>query len=399
MKLGVIVGTRYCRVGRQYYTYTSYHAQMWRECLEVFDQVVLLDKAYAREEIPAGQKPVLLDGVRFIEFPAARGLLGLLTAIPRMLLTARRVVRQADVWNLHAPDIGTFCLWFWARRYRVPYMLELRGDQSMTPRYLKLRRVKCPRLVARFMRLVMWLQRSGPLFELGVSHSLIRDFPPRNGCETLVLSDNRIPADWYGSPRTWNNRGAVRTIICVGRVEAQKNPLNTMEALARLNRSGYTDWRFVWAGDGPLRAETQELADRLGLTGQVDLKGFVPWDDVFGLLDSADLFLLNSISEGLPRAAVEAMARGLPVLATRVGGVPELLADEDILVPDDAEDLARKLRAVLPDDRRLEEMSRRNLETARAYAAESLSAKKIAFYRRLREAVELLGQDPPAAVG
>ncbi len=390
MRLGVIVGTPYSKVGGQYYTYTSYHAEMWKECLVVFDEVVLLDKVTYHKQIPVGQKPVIVDGVSFIEYPIRNGCFSLLCALPRMFLVAKRAVRQADVWNLHAPDVGTFCLWFWARIYDIPYMLELRGDQSMTVTYLKLRGVRLAWLVAHIMRLVLWFERSMPLFLVSVSKSLLRDFPPRNNCHSFVISDNRIPEAQYGQERVWQNDSKCRIIVCVGRVEAQKNPLGTMRALAKLDNLGFTNWKFVWAGEGPLREKTERLAEELGLSDRVDFRGFVPWDDIFGLLDRSDLFLLNSVCEGLPRSLVEAMARGLPAVASDVGGVLELLSPEDVVPMTDDDALTEKLYQVLRDNKRLAEMSRRNLQTAKTYSAEILSSCKKAFYKQLRERVEQL---------
>ncbi|MCK5173265.1 MAG: glycosyltransferase, partial [Planctomycetes bacterium] len=381
---------RYSRIGDQYYTYTSYHSEMWEEYFHVFDEVILLDKTEHLEKIPVGQKPVLTDKMSFIEFPSCKGFFSLLCGLPRMLRIAKNAVKKADVWSLHAPDIGSFCLWFWAWFYKIPYVLELRADQALSATYLKLRNVRFARIVAISMRIIIWLQRSNPLLVVSVSRSLVRDFPPRNNCPSFVISDNRIPANWYGSERTWNDDDGCRTIVCVGRLEAQKNPFGTMRALAGMDQMGFNNWRFVWVGDGPFRRKTQELAEELGLSEKVDLMGFVPWDDVFSLLDRADLFLLNSVSEGLPRALVEGMARGLPAIGTDVGGIPELLDSRDVIPMTDDETLARKLCEVLSNSKELAEMSKRNLETAGSYAAEILSVRKIAYYKRLKQELQEL---------
>ena len=390
MKLGVVSGPRYYRVGNQYYTTTSYHSEMWKECLEVFDEVIIADRVIYKSNVEAGQKPVLINGARFIEFPNFKGLWGWLTAIPRMFLVARRAAKQADVWHLHAPDVGTLYMWFWLWFYRIPYSLELRGDQSMNYAYLKLRGVRFHRLVSAIIRFLHDLQLGRPLAVVGVSKSLIRDYPPRNHCPTFAISDNRIPEELYGKPRLWKDDSTCRTIVCLGRVEAQKNPIGTMRVLAKLNQRGFTSWRFVWIGGGPLEAETRQAADKLGLSDKVKLLGFVPWDDVFKILDTADLFLLNSVSEGLPRAILEAMARALPAIGTDVGGIPELLSPEDVVPMMEDDVLADKLYEVLTNPDRLTEMSRRNLQMARTYSAEVLSSCKKAFYKQLREQVEQL---------
>jgi glycosyltransferase involved in cell wall biosynthesis len=80
---------------------------------------------------------------------------------------------------------------------------------------------------------------------------------------------------------------------------------------------------LVIAGTGPLREELEALADRLGARGRIHFLGFQP--DVLRVLAALDIYVLASICEALPYALLEAMAAGLPVLATAVGGVPEVI--------------------------------------------------------------------------
>ena len=104
-------------------------------------------------------------------------------------------------------------------------------------------------------------------------------------------------------------------------------------------------------------------------------------------LDAADLFVLPSRAEGLPKAVLEAMARGLPCVGSTVGGMPELLPPEDLVPPGDADALATRLEEVLRDEHRMVAMSARNLDRARRYAVERLRPRRDAFYRAVRDAV------------
>jgi glycosyltransferase involved in cell wall biosynthesis len=105
-------------------------------------------------------------------------------------------------------------------------------------------------------------------------------------------------------------------------------------------------------------------------------------------LDRADLFVLPSRTEGLPRAMLEAMARALPCLGSTVGGIPELLPPEDMVSPGDVTALARKIREVLADPPRMSRMSARNLEKAQAYREEILQERRVAFYQHVKEKTE-----------
>jgi len=97
------------------------------------------------------------------------------------------------------------------------------------------------------------------------------------------------------------------------------------------------------------------------------------------------MFVLPSRVEGLPRAMIEAMARALPCIGSSVGGIPELLAPEDIVPPGDIKALADKIREVLSTPGRLEKMSARNLEHARQYSEDALRINRNRLYRHLKE--------------
>jgi glycosyltransferase involved in cell wall biosynthesis len=118
-------------------------------------------------------------------------------------------------------------------------------------------------------------------------------------------------------------------LITVGRLRAPKDPLTFIRALAAVSPTP----QAVVVGDGPGRAEVEHEVERLGLAGSVVLVG--ERDDVPELLADASVFVLSSTSEGLPISILEAMAAGLPVVATAVGGAPELVVDGEtgLLVP------------------------------------------------------------------
>lgn len=137
---------------------------------------------------------------------------------------------------------------------------------------------------------------------------------------------------------------AIRRILMVANLRAEKGHDVLIDAAPAI-LAGQPDAEIWLAGDGPMRdalaarAEARGVAERVRFLGQSDA---VP-----ALLDASDLFVLPSRSEAFPNAVIEAMAAGLPVIASRVGGIPELVADgvSGVLVP--AGDAAALARAVL----------------------------------------------------
>jgi glycosyltransferase involved in cell wall biosynthesis len=139
---------------------------------------------------------------------------------------------------------------------------------------------------------------------------------------------------------------AVTTILTVANLRSEKAHEVLLVAAAQLRR--YSHLRFLIAGDGPRAAELRALAKTLGVARQVSFLGHR--EDVPALLASADAFVLPSRSEAFPNGAIEAMAAGLPVVATRVGGLLDLI-DEGrtglLVPPDDPAALAAAIESLV----------------------------------------------------
>jgi glycosyltransferase involved in cell wall biosynthesis len=116
-------------------------------------------------------------------------------------------------------------------------------------------------------------------------------------------------------------------ILNVGRLVAVKAQAVLLEAIALVRRQG-VDVKATIVGDGPLRASLPETARALGIEDSVDFPGSVGQDDIAAYYRNADLFCLPSLREGVPVVLMEAMASGVPVIASRIMGIPELVEDE-----------------------------------------------------------------------
>lgn len=136
-------------------------------------------------------------------------------------------------------------------------------------------------------------------------------------------------------------------LISVARFESPKDHSTLLQALARLGRD---DWKLELIGSGPLQSAARDLAAALGLTRQIKFSGYL--EDPSASLSDAHIFVLATRSEDLPRSIIEAMRAGLPVVASDVGGISELVTTEKtgILVPPrDGERLAEALTRLLRD--------------------------------------------------
>jgi glycosyltransferase involved in cell wall biosynthesis len=125
----------------------------------------------------------------------------------------------------------------------------------------------------------------------------------------------------------------------------------------------------------------QQLAEKLDCADMVNFVGPVAHTQVAVYLEQSDIFVMPSRTEGLPRALLEAMAKGLPCIASNVGGIPELLSEQYLVEKDNAAQLANTILNLSQSIPLLSEASERNLRTAREYEITILNQRRKTFYQ------------------
>lgn len=219
-------------------------------------------------------------------------------------------------------------------------------------------------------------RRGVPRERIRVRHNTIGPFQPAPAEEIIQVREA------LGIPP------AAAVILCAGRLSREKGQADLIAALARLNRPA-DSVRLVLAGDGPERARLERLRARLGLQQTVIFAGHLP--DLRAWYSVANLVALPSHSEGSPNVLLEALAAGVPVVATAEGGVPEIVRHEEsaLLVPrGDSEALARALSRLLDDRDLAARLAARGKEIASGYRPEVYCEDLLGLYQ------ETLGLQP-----
>jgi len=163
----------------------------------------------------------------------------------------------------------------------------------------------------------------------------------------------------YAAPRA-----VAKRLLYTGRLAAEKGLPVLMESLGRLKSRGYA-FELTLVGDGPDRAALESLAKSAGIEPDVRFAGFAGQAEVLGHLQRSDILLLPSFAEGVPVSLMEAMACGLPVIATYVGGVVELVEHErtgQMVAAGDVQGLERAIARYLDDGDLRERVSRQGRE-------------------------------------
>jgi glycogen(starch) synthase len=184
---------------------------------------------------------------------------------------------------------------------------------------------------------------------------------------------------------------AAPTLLCAGRVVYDKGFDLAVDALADLV-GARPDIRLVIAGDGPELEAIRQRAAALGLAEHVELHGWVSPDEMHRLVERASVVLVPSRLEGFGLVALEAALAARPVVAARVGGLPEVVADGEtglLVAPSDAAALARAAGRLLADPSAAQRLGR----AARSRAVQQFGAERHAdawdaLYRRVGGVVE-----------
>jgi glycosyltransferase involved in cell wall biosynthesis len=252
--------------------------------------------------------------------------------------------------------------------YPAPSVVTLHGERALETG---------DTLLLRTLRAADWVTGVSA-FVLDQARALVPEIRPRssviyNGRPSPLLPPEPLPAD-------------PPTLLCLGRLVARKGFDLALSAFASL-ADGIPCLRLIVAGDGPARAALERQAARLGVADRVEFLGAVGPAEIPAVINRATVVAVPSRREGLPLVALEAALMARPVVATRVGGLPEVVVDRKtglLVDPDDEQALAEALASIVTDPERAARLG----ERARRRAIERFGwAQCVAAYASLYHAV------------
>lgn len=170
-------------------------------------------------------------------------------------------------------------------------------------------------------------------------------------------------------------------LMSVGELTKRKNHMAVIEALACLKEY---DILYVVCGDGPMKARLRARAEELGVRERVKLLGFRK--DIAELHKMADIFVFPSLQEGLPVALMEAMASGLPIVASRIRGNEDLIQNNRggyLVKAQDSKQLAEAISKMIKNPEQRDKMEKRNLEIIKHYGQNAVLQKMKEFFNEI----------------
>jgi glycosyltransferase involved in cell wall biosynthesis len=300
----------------------------------------------------------------------------------------RRAVQQCDVAILRVAGAVASLAWKELRSSSIPFAVEVCGDpwESLKPGTVK----NIARPIARVI--LTYNLKKQCLGAVGGSYvtesTLQQKYPTKKNGYSVAISDVNLPEEAFLKKKKEFNKEHI-TIINVGSMETLYKAQDVQIKAIKECRDAGLNINLQLVGDGRCKPLYEKLVKEIGAQEYVEFIGKVSDpEEVRNILDNADIFILPSLVEGLPRALVEAMARGLPCVATNVGGIPELLPFNELVEPNDYISLKNKIIEICSNKSKLREMSKRNLERSRDFHLEVLSMKRKEFYNYIKNVAE-----------
>jgi glycosyltransferase involved in cell wall biosynthesis len=360
---------------------------LWTRYLDVYAEIFLCARAREVAAPPEGWNCISGPGVVPVPIPYFRGP----EAFARHYLRIRQIIgqtlRKAQAVHLRLPDPIGSVVWSLLRTGQ-PYGVEVVADpyDALAP---GANRHPLRPLFRRVLAHQLRRECARAAAALYVTETTLQRKYPCRGFTTHASSIDLRAAYFAAAPRPAGPTGSTTRIVFVGSLaQLHKGPDTLIDAVAQCVRGGM-DLELLMIGDGQYRGEMEQRAARLGLGRRVRFAGQIAsGDTIKEHLDRSDLFVLPSRAEGLPRAMIEAMARGLPCIGTTAGGTAELLSPEDLVAPNDVAGLAATIGAMAGDPRRMAGASARNLARAREYQYETLRERRQRFYADVRGKTE-----------
>ena len=171
-------------------------------------------------------------------------------------------------------------------------------------------------------------------------------------------------------------------LLHIGRFTAEKNHQCIIDAVRLLTDSG-VNVSLKLIGEGPLKAEIEQNVRELGLDSVVEFMG--AQSNVYPFLSDADVFMLPSIYEGIPLSLVEAIGTGLPIVASNVGGIPDMIENEvnGLIITPDAESLASAIKRLVESEELREKLGKNALSESDRFSAKNMAKKYLEIYDTL----------------
>lgn len=386
MNVTVVLDHKFLRDNAgNYFAGTMFGNTFWDRYLRIFDQVFVISRAKSAEDV-SNLQPIENPQVHFQPVPYYEGPTGFARNFLKIRRHLETSLAQEGAVILRVPQILPTLASSILNRIGKPYGVEVVGDPwdvyspgaESHPLRPVFRRYFSSRLRA--------ICRKAATSCYVTESSLQKRYPPRLGTYSTHASSVEL-TELVSSPRTAESFSAKEPrLLFVGALNRLYKGQDVLLRAVSILKGRGVAVQLTVVGDGQYRDFLEKLAESLGIGGQVKFLGQIPsGGPVFSLMDRSDLYVLPSRQEGLARSVLEALSRGLPAIASHVGGMPEVLPECCLVESGDNLDLADRIEQLTRDPSKLANLSRTGLETAIDFLADNIEPRRDSFFVALKQ--------------
>lgn len=348
------------------------------------DQLIVLLRCKRADSFDSRWPRIDGDGVTVASTPDPQTPFKALLAMPAIVFAVLKAIKTSDRYYLKLPEPMATVVGLLLLLLRKKYAVEVVADSRQGILFAK----KHMTFVKFYSRLFDALTRflvSRAHCATYISQYLRKQYPTKSPAREWVFCSAELDDEIIGQPKSADAfKIDPFKIFAAGRLSAEKGYIYLVRAFKIIRDLANRAVELHLIGDGPERCRLEKEAEKLGITDSVRFHGFINrGPQLFSLLDQAQLLVIPSLTEGMGRVMIEAMARGLPCLASSVGGIPEYLPEQVLFAPGDPDAIAEKVLKFLNRPETLAAMSLYNYEKAKAFRPESLKSIKEDFWQHV----------------
>lgn len=354
--------------------------KLWDRYLKVFDKLLVVTR---QEEMDQSSKKLEVSSGENVEFLKVENFIDLKNL--NMWFLAKRTIKAAvqriDCAIIRLPSfIGNLAVKECIKQNK-PYLIEL---------------VSCPwdalwnhsfigKLVAPYMYFKTKFNIKSAKYVLYVTSRFLQKRYPTNGksidCSDVVLGKHDDKVLEKRISKIKSNKGEKLIIGTTAAVNVKyKGQQYVIKALGELKRQGITSFEYQLVGGGD-SLYLQSIAEKNNVSDCIKFLGAKSHKEVYEWLDTVDIYVQPSRQEGLPRALVEAMSRGVPAFGANTGGIPELL-DSNYIFSNTKNNISEICKILLTfNNKSMENQAKRNFEESKKYDEKSIEVKRHLFYK------------------
>lgn len=381
MRVLINLEHRFYKYNDAIYDDTTYNADFFKPYVESFGNVVVLARVKEISLITDKFQRVDIDNISFFELPDYNRY-SFIYVIPKIIISLCRIrINDYDAVILRKPCRIGRLLSFLKLNSNSNYLIEYLGDM------FDIAALKTSFISRYYAYLIAFWEKKqikkAPIVTYVTKRYLQSHFPCGSSSKSFSWSDVMLERKQFVVKKI-EKLNSCYTFIYTASFSKYKGHHYLPEIFKKLHLEGY-QWKLVLIGDGVERKYIESKFLEYGINNHVEFTGNIPNNIVRSYLAKADVYISTSLTEGLPRAILEAMACSLPVVAFSVGGINELIDSKYLTKSGEISKMLDIIKMLYMDIDFFESASRNNYYTAQMYNVDSMKSSRLASYEALKQ--------------